>query len=181
VVARYALQPQLDYVSAPALVQAVYRRAIAANESPYTLLPGKVNLFAAGEFIGSTRLELTPPNGEIELFLGVDDRLKVERDLKRREVDKTIIGGKRRIRYGYEICLENLLDVQAKITLHDRFPAARHEEIKVRLESCEPKPTRQSELNLLEWEFELAANEKKTVRFDFTVEHPQTMEIRGLP
>ncbi len=181
VVARYALQPKLDYVTAPALVQAVYRRASAANESPYTLLPGKVNLFAGDEFIGATRLDLTPPQGEIELFLGVDDRLKVERELKRREVDKTIIGGKRRIRYGYEICLENLLDVQAEITLQDRFPVARHEEIKVRLEACEPKPTSQSELSLLEWELELAAKEKKTIRFDFAVEYPQTMEIRGLP
>ena len=78
------------------------------NDSPYTLLPGASNLFAGDEFIGATQLEMTAPQGEIELYLGADDRVKVERELKRREVEKTIIGGKRRIHYGYEIRLENL-------------------------------------------------------------------------
>jgi uncharacterized protein (TIGR02231 family) len=180
-VARYNLPPKLDYVSAPGLVQAVYRRAKAVNASPYTLLAGKANLFAGDEFTGAAELELTAPQGELELFFGVDDRVKVERELKRREVDKTILGGKRRIRYGYEIRLENLLESQARLTVHDQIPVARHEEIKVKLEACEPKATSQSELNLLDWELELAAKEKRTLRFDFSVEFPQAMEVRGLP
>ncbi len=180
-VARYPLKPRLDYVCAPLLVEAAYRRARLSNDSPYTLLPGPANLFAGDEFVGATGLELTPPQAEIELYLGVDDRLKVERELKRREVDKTLLGGKRRVKFGYEIRLENLLDSPAAVTVHDRLPVARHEEIKVRLESAEPKPTRQSELNLLDWELSLAPKEKLTLRFDFSVEYPQTMDLRGLP
>src|SRR5512138_2203778 len=90
-VAIYKLKPRLDYVTAPLLVEAAYRRARVANDSPYTLLPGPANLFAGDEFIGATALELTAPNGEIELYLGVDDRVKVARELKRREVDKTLL------------------------------------------------------------------------------------------
>ena len=180
-VARILLKPDLDYVTAPKLVEAAYRRARAANESPYTLLPGGVNLFAGDEFIGSTRLELTAPGGEIEVFLGPDDRLRVERELVRREVDKRLIGGKRRIRYGYEIRLENILPHLAKITVHDQIPVARHEDIKIRLEEASPTPTKQSELNLLEWELDLEAGEKALVRFDFSVEHPAEMELGGLP
>jgi hypothetical protein len=97
----------------------------------------------------------------------------------RRELDKTLLGGRRRIRYGYEIRLENLLGSQAKLTVHDQIPVARHEEIKVKLESCEPRATTQSELNLLDWELELAAKEKRTLRFDFSVEFPQAMEVGG--
>jgi uncharacterized protein (TIGR02231 family) len=180
-VARYNLPPALDYVAAPELVQAVYRHAKVSNASPYTLLPGKSNIFAGDEFIGATALELIPPQGEIELYLGTDDRLKIERELKRRAVDKTMIGARRRTHYGYELRLESLLDTTATITVHDRLPVARHEEIKVRLESAEPKPTRQSELNLLEWVLTLAPSEKRTLRFDFSVEFPQEMQVRGLP
>ncbi|MGE5222154.1 MAG: mucoidy inhibitor MuiA family protein [Omnitrophica WOR_2 bacterium] len=180
-VARFNLQPELDYVSAPRLVQAAYRRAKVTNQSPYIFLPGQVNLFAGDEFIGSTSIELTAPLGEIELYLGVDDRVKVERELKRREVDKRFIGGKRRIQYGYEIKLENLLPVPATVVLHDQIPVGRHEDIRVRLESCEPKPTEQTQLNLLTWEFELAPQEKRTVSYEFSVEHPQVMEVIGLP
>ncbi|MBN2547714.1 MAG: mucoidy inhibitor MuiA family protein [Anaerolineales bacterium] len=180
-VARYSLPPKLDYVSAPKLAEAAYRRAKVTNDSLYTLLPGAANLFAGGEFIGTTRLDLTAPQGMIELYLGADDRLKVQRELKRREVDKTLIGGKRRIHFGYEIRLENLLPGEAHITIHDQLPVSRHEEIKVRLDSADPKPAQQSELNQLDWELTLFAREKRTIRFDFTVEYPQDMSIAGLP
>ncbi len=176
-VARFNLPPELDYVAAPKLVEAVYRRAKTTNDSPYTLLPGPANLFAAEEFIGSTTLDLVAPQGAIELYLGVDDRLKIERELKRREVDKSLIGGKRRVRFGYEIRIENLLPVQAKLTLHDQIPVSRHEEVKVRLEAAEPKPASQSELNLLDWEFILSPEEKRIVRFDFVVEYSQGLDV----
>ncbi len=180
-VARYALEPKLDYVSAPKLVAAAYRRAQVNNDSPYTLLPGAVNLFAGEEFIGATRLELTAPGGELELYLGVDDRVRVERELKRRDVDKKFIGDRRRLVYGYEIKLKNLLPVEASVTLHDQVPVPRHEEIKVRLELAEPKPIEQSELGLLRWQLLLKPGEERKVRFDLTVEHPRNMPVSGLP
>jgi len=180
-VARFKLTPELDYVAAPKLVEAVYRRAQVTNDSPYTLLPGLANLFAGDEFIGGTELELVAPQGEIELYLGTDDRVKIKRELKRREVDKKFIGDRRRLHYGYEITLENLLPVEVKVMLHDQIPVPRHEDIKVKLESAEPEPTEQTELNLLDWALTLAPGEKRVVRFDFTVEHPRGMSLVGLP
>ena len=180
-IARYELAPALDYVAAPKLVEAAYRRARVTNDSPYALLPGPANLFAGDEFIGATKLELTPPQGEIELYLGVDDRIKVERELKRREVDRKLIGDRRRLQYGYEITLESHLAVEAHVTLHDQIPVSRHEAIKVRLESADPRPSAQSELNLLDWDLVLKPGEKRAVRFDFSVEHPREMSLVGLP
>jgi hypothetical protein len=96
-------------------------------------------------------------------------------------VDKTILGGKRRFHYGYEIRLESALPSPATVTLRDQMPVSLHEEIKVRLETTEPRPTKQTELNLLEWELALSPRQKLTLRFDFSVEFPQTMEVIGLP
>lgn len=180
-VTHYTLSPRLDYVLAPRLVQAAYRRATVVNDSPYTLLPGSANLFNRDEFVGVTQLELVAPQGEIELYLGVDDRIKVERELKRRSVDKRLIGGKTRILYAYEIELENLLPGEAQVTLHDQIPVSRHEEIKVKLESADPRPTDHTELNLLDWELVMQPKGKSTIRFDFSVEYPHEMEVGGLP
>jgi len=180
-VARFELAPELDYVTAPKLVETAYRRAKVTNDSPYMLLPGAANLFAGDTFIGTTELELVAPQGEVELYLGADERVKVERELKRREVDKRFIGDRRRLSYGYEITLENLLPVEARVILHDQIPVPRHEDVKVKLEFADPKPTQQTELNLLDWELVLAAGESRVVRFDFTVEYPRTMSLMGLP
>jgi uncharacterized protein (TIGR02231 family) len=180
-VARFELAPRLDYVTAPKLVEAAYRRATVTNDSAYTLLPGSTNLFDGDEFIGATKLELIAPGGELELYLGTDDRVRVERELKRREVDKKLIGDRRRLRYGYEVRVENLTATEARITLHDQIPVPRHENIKIKLEFAEPKPTEQTELNLLEWALMLEPGRKQVVRFDFSVEHPREMRLVGLP
>jgi uncharacterized protein (TIGR02231 family) len=180
-IAQYQLEPLLDFVTAPKLVEAAYRRARVKNDSPYTLLPGRANLFAGEEFIGTTSIELIAPQGDLEIYLGVDDRLHVERELKRREVDKKLLGGRRRMHYGYEITLHNLLPGQARVTVHDHLPLSTHEEIKVKLAAANPPPKKQTELNLLDWEFILEKGEKQTIRFDFEVETPQGMELLGLP
>jgi uncharacterized protein (TIGR02231 family) len=180
-VARYNLSPKLDYTTAPKLVSAAYRRAKAANESDYTLLPGQVSLFAGEEFIGSSRLELIAPGGEMELFLGADDRVQVERELTRRQVDKRFASSKRRIHYGYEITVHNLLSTTATVTLFDQLPNATHEAVNVHMESAQPEPSKKTDLNILSWDIVLEPAEKKTVRFEFSVEHPQDMVVTGLP
>ena len=181
IVARIGLKPALDYVSAPRLVQAVYRRAKLANNSRYTLLPGKANLYSGEEYIGGTALELTAPDGEIELYLGVDDRIKVERELKRRDVDKRLLGGKRRLQYGYQIEIENARSDEVHLMVQDQIPVSGHEDLKVKLESANPKPDRQTELNLLEWDLVMEPRSKQTLRFDFSVEYPQDLHVIGLP
>jgi len=180
-VARIGLELELDYLTAPRLISAVYRRTKIRNESKYTLLPGSVNLFDNEEFLGVTRLELVAPQGEIELFLGVEDRLRVERETKRLEVDKRLIGSRRKVISGYTIKLENFLPDRARLTLQDQIPVAGHEEIKVRLEESTPHPTRHSEMNILEWELTLEPGGKQVVRFDYSVEYPQTMDLPGMP
>jgi len=178
--ARLSLLPKLDYVSAPRLAPAAYRRVRVTNDSPYVLLPGPAGLFAGDEYLGQAQLELSAPGAELEVFLGVDDRIRVERELKRRDVDKTLIGGRRRVHFAYEITLENLREVEVRLLLHDQLPVPGHEEIKVRLENAEPRPSQQSELNLLDWELTLPPGQKRGVRFDFTVEYPQGMEVVGI-
>ena len=180
-VARFKLPPRLDYLSVPCVSEAVYRRVRIKNDSPYTLLDGQASLFVNDEFIGTAPLSFTAPQAELEAALGVEDRIKIKRELKRREVDKRLIGGRRHQVFGYELLIENLMPVQINIRLDDQYPVARHEEIKVKLEACEPKPSEQTELNLLKWELSLSPAEKRTLRFDFSVDSPQGTDVVGLP
>jgi uncharacterized protein (TIGR02231 family) len=175
------LKPRLDYVCVPKLAEAAYRRATVTNSSEYLLLPGAANLFVEGDFAGNFALNKAAPREEFELTLGVDDRIFVKRELKAQSVDKTFIGDRRRMRFGYEIELRNLRTTKVEVELHDQMPLARHEQIKVRLESADPKPNEQSELNELTWKLMLAPNDKRLIRFDLSIEHPVSMTVSGLP
>lgn len=180
-IAQILLTPEIEYLSVPKLSTAVHRKSETTNDSPYTLLPGKASIFSEDEYIGKTELELTPPQGTLELSLGIDDRVKVERRLEKRDVDKRLIAGKRRVRYGYEIDVSNFIDTPGKITVSDHIPQPRHEEIKVRLESCEPDPDEHTELNMVEWKLEIPSGGKQTIQYEFTVEYPPEMNVPGLP
>ena len=184
------LKPRLDYVAAPRLVQQAYRRARVANDSEYTFLPGRANIFYEDEFVGSTTLgakkpglplQTIAPSQEFELFLGADDRVKVERELVARDVDKKLIGNTRRLHFAYRITVQNLCDRTERIVIADQIPVARREEIKVKLDLAEPKPDELTELGLLRWELELEPKREQNIRFGFVIEHPRDLTITGLP
>lgn len=176
------LRPDLDYVTAPKQEPVCYRRATLKNDSPYTLLPGPAQLFEGDEYLGATQLEFVAPQQTFELALGADERLRVERELAAREVDKAfLLGDRKRIRYAYTLKLENLRDTPQVVFVRDQLPVPRDEQIKVKLDSADPKATEHSDLNQLEWKLTLDRGAKQTIRFDFSVEFPKALEIIGLP
>jgi uncharacterized protein (TIGR02231 family) len=124
---QFRLDPKLDYLAVPKHTDAVFRRVTVSNTSPSPLLDGPVNLFVGDEFIGKNQIEYTPTNGEIELLLGVEEGITIERTLEKRDVDKRLLRDNRQLRYGYKIELKNLLATEAKVEVHDQIPVARHE------------------------------------------------------
>jgi len=176
----FKLRPELDGVTAPKLEPVCYRRARVRNESPYTLLPGKVQLFEGDDYLGATELKFAAPGQELELALGADERIRVERKLVGRDVDKTFLADRRRIRYKYRIEVENLRDTPQVVFVRDQLPVPRHEQVKVKLEAAEPRPARHTDLNQLEWKLTLEKNAKQVVQFEFSVEFPRTLDVVGL-
>ncbi|MEJ2750360.1 MAG: mucoidy inhibitor MuiA family protein, partial [Anaerolineae bacterium] len=83
---QFTLPPQMDYLAIPKHTDAVFRRATLTNSSPSPLMSGPANLLVGEEFIGSSKIDYTPVNGEIELLLGVEERITVEREMVKREV-----------------------------------------------------------------------------------------------
>ncbi|HEX9988635.1 MAG TPA: mucoidy inhibitor MuiA family protein [Chloroflexia bacterium] len=175
------LDAQLDYVTAPKLAAEAYLRAKVRNTSRFILLPGQASIFHAADFVGRTMLELVAPNEEFELQLGVDDRVKVERELTERATAKAaLLGSTKRTHFAYEITLTSHLAAPARILVSDQLPVPRHEEIKVKLQSATPPPTEQTGLNILKWDLELQPQQKQKITFSFTVEHPRDMVLTGL-
>ncbi len=176
------LPPRLDYVAAPKLVEQAYRRATISNDSHHVLLPGQVNIFHGTEFVGRTDFEdAIAPGQEFEVYLGVDDRISVKRELVESRVDKKFLGNDRRLLYGYKIEMENLKSCAEKITVRDQLPVPQHEAIKVQPGRIEPQPKEQTNLGLIEWDLSLEPKEKREIHLDFRVEHPRDMKVIGLP
>lgn len=171
---------QADYISMPRLVSMAYLQTTITNPlTGVTLLPGNANIFRDNSFVGTTELENIAPGQEFKVNLGIDEGLKIERDLVERQVDKKLIGNNRRTTYAYRLMITNLSDRTAELTLTEQLPISRNELLKVRLTRSNPQ-IQIGDLGLLEWSLTLEPNSPQELYYQFTVEQPPDLTIFGL-
>ncbi|MBE9162256.1 MULTISPECIES: mucoidy inhibitor MuiA family protein [Microcoleaceae] len=171
---------KLQYIAVPRLVSFAYLQAIVTNPmTSATLLPGKANIFRDNTFVGTLQLDNISPGEEVKLNLGIDEGLKIERELVERQVDKKLIGNQRRTSYAYRLIVTNLQQLPVNLTLKEQLPVSRNEQIKVRLSVTNPK-IEAGEMGMLEWIMSLPPQAKQELDYQFVVEHSPELTVMGL-
>jgi uncharacterized protein (TIGR02231 family) len=171
---------QFEYMAMPRLVSFAYLQATAKNSADgATLLPGKANIFRDDVFVGTSQLEHIAPGQEFKLNLGIDEGIKIDRQLSERQVDKTFLAGNRRISYAYRLKITNLLNRVNHIQINDQIPHSRTEQIKVKILKILPQ-IQPGELGRLVWELDLPAHGQTEINYQFSIEHPDGVRVQGL-
>lgn len=178
-IASFDLETELDYITAPVRSTDVHLRATVVNSSEHTLPAGRAAVFHEADFVGSTALPLWAPGEDVELALGLDDRIRVERKLVRRTASKATLGSTRRREVEYETKIENHTPRTARVTVLDQLPVARDHEITVKLAGTEPEPAETTDLGVLTWKLNLAAGAEVEVKLGFRVETAKSVELTG--
>jgi uncharacterized protein (TIGR02231 family) len=167
------------YVAIPRLISLAYLQTTIANPlSGVTLLPGKANIFRDNTFVGTTQLDNIAPGQEFTLNLGIDEGVKIERNLVERQVESQV-GERQRTVYAYRLTVANLREHDTELTLLEQLPVSRHRQVEVHLIHCKPQ-IRVSELGVLQWSLPLPARSSQELSYQFAVEHPAKWTIVGL-
>jgi uncharacterized protein (TIGR02231 family) len=174
------LSAKLDHLTVPVVAPEAYLRATVVNSSELLLLAGQARVFRGGSYSGTTDLPVVAPGEEFELHLGVDDQVRVERELRRRHTSKAMLTGTRTVDIGYEITVANHRTDSARVQVTDHIPVSEDGDVKVRLREASPAPAGQDDLGELTWNLTLAAGQSAAVRYRFTVEHPADATVAGL-
>lgn len=175
------LKGQLDLVIAPRQSSSAIKRFKAINNSDYLLMPGLIHLYDESLYAGKTTIEVVPVGAEMELCFGTDDNVKIERELVKRQVNKKVLQERKLNLYAYQIKITNNTNTVKKTEVLDQIPVSKHEEIKVKLEESRPQPTSTDDLNRMTWFVNLAPYETKTILYEFSVDSPKELIVRGLP
>jgi uncharacterized protein (TIGR02231 family) len=173
------LPTRLDHVTVPLRGPEAYLRATAVNTSEHTLRPGPAAIFHDTEYVGTTTLEPWAPGEEVELALGVDDRVRVERELVRRAAGKAILGGTRRHEAAYKITIGNYGARPASVTVIDQIPVSRDDAIVVKEVQLEPKPAEQTDLGEVTWKLSLEPNKTADLTIAFRVDVAKGVKLSG--
>ena len=178
-IASLDLETELDYITAPVRSTDVHLRATVVNSSTHTMPAGRAAVFHQADFVGSTGLPLWAPGEEVELALGLDDRIRVERELVRRTATKATLGSTRRREVEYETKIENHTPRAARITVLDQLPVARDHEITVKPITASPEPSETTDLGVITWKLDLPPGEQTTVKLAFRVETAKSVDLTG--
>lgn len=170
---------RLDHLTAPVLGPDVHLRATLANPSGHVLPAGPVSTFLAEAYVGTTALETTAPGAEIELALGVDDRVVVERELESRTAHKARFGAQRAAVQRWRTTVTNRRTAEVRVVVRDRLPVSRAAEVKVVDVELVPEPAERDDLGRCEWVAVIPAGGSWEATVRYGVEHPKDVAVTG--
>lgn len=178
----HTLPAQFSLATAPKVQPVVVHRAVLRNESHHPLLPGPIDLFNKGGYLGTTRLDRTAEHDDLKLAFGLDENVKVKRVVLKEQSSQTgLFGSNRRLEYGYRIELSAAGSKATKVEVQEHVPVSELDDVKV-LVAKETTPGAQlvAADGIMTWTVPLQPGEKKNVELHFTIDIPSSYDSGGL-
>jgi hypothetical protein len=105
------------------------------------MLPGPVDVFVDGLLDVSTPWAGSAGGNTIEVDMGVEDRLRLARNVRYTEETAGLLGNHRRLHTHIEVEIASGMSTTTEVTLYDRIPIAGSDDVTVEATKAEP-PTK---------------------------------------
>ena len=181
------LKAKFEYSTYPRLSPFAYLGTRVTNSSKLQLLAGRVNIFLEGDFVGSSSIDNIAPGEEFDLYLGVDENVKVKRECLEKRVDETLIAGipsrTKRITLKYKVSVENYKSKTINVRLFEAMPVSQDERIKVKIKDVSLQPDEKDwkdRKGVWLWKLKLEPKAKQEIFYTLLIEHPRDMQVEGL-
>lgn len=181
----YAVASKLEIHVKPQLSGDAFLVAKSKLKGETPILPGQVNLFRDGAFVGQSRTKLLRPDEETDFYFGIDDQVSVKRKvLKDERKEAGVISRDTVLERNYATEVQNLHKDPIMVVMKETVPAPRNEKIVVEIgketTTAGYKDNSDNIKGMLYWEFPLAAKEKKELKLGWTLSWPKDFNLSGL-
>ncbi len=169
----------LSYETVPKLDARAFVRAKVKNSTNAAYLPGPLNVFLGGDFLGKSIMEPAAPGQEFTLSLGADDRIKIKRERIHEKTKDAFFSKKIILSNAFRITVENFTGARQTITVIDQIPVSQDASIEVREFEAKPAPAEKSEeKGELRWKLDLDHGRKQAIEFSYEIVFPEAVSIR---
>ena len=173
------LKPKLSWAIVPRLNESSFLKGKIKNESKFTFLPGKINIFVNDSFIGKSGIKMINPGQEFDLSLGRDPRVSAEFKLDNVEKGKKVT--KKYEKRLYTITISNNSDEDITIDVKDIIPKSiQPKKIIIKIIRIEPEPKEIKSDSIYTWQINIKKNEKAKIIEEWMVEYPEHQNVSGL-
>jgi uncharacterized protein (TIGR02231 family) len=144
-------------------------------------LPGIVNLYRDGTFVGQGNLPLLNPTETADLGFGADDLIKVKRDeIDRVSGEEGIISSSNVEVRAWDVTVKNLHTIAMPVRVIDRVPFTANKEIEITEAPAMTPPTSRDldkKRGVLAWDFTLAPQADNTLKTGYKISWPEGMRV----
>ncbi len=182
VIARSSYAAAMSYITIPKLSAFVYLQGKIVNEGLAPLLAGQAMVYVDGDYVGKTAIKPMAPGESADLSLGIDEGLKVKRELvKKYERNKGTLSKKQEMEDDYRIVIENFKQQAVKVKVVDQLPRPLQEEIELGDVKLSPPPEEwDKDKQQVSWTLEIKPGGKSELLLHFTVSSPRSARVIGL-
>jgi hypothetical protein len=165
-----------EYQCVPKLEKDAFLIARITNWEQYNLLEGEANLFFENTFVGKTLLDVRFARDTLEISLGRDQNVYVERNKIEDFTRKQFIGNNQVESRGWRLIARNNKSQTVKLVLVDRVPLSRTSEIEVQdVETSGGKVD--TDTGIVRWELQLQGVSTAERELRYAVKYPKNRNL----
>jgi hypothetical protein len=164
----------------------VYREAVQRNPFSSALLPGPVDVFVDGSLLTTSTIDFVGAGGTVRLGLGVEERVRIARNVRVEEESTGFLGGKTAVLHAVEIDVSSSLGHPVSVVVYDRVPVTEDKDVEIELTSARPRPDHYDQADRaapirggIAFSLELAPNQKDRIEFRYRIVFPAKNELTG--
>lgn len=130
-ISEHALEATYSYMAVPKLDRDAFLLARVTGWQKLNLVDGKANVHYADSYVGESFISTTGADDTLDLSLGRDRNVQLERKLKEEMTTTRLIGSDRKETSTYEITVRNNGTAAVWIDVMDQVPVSQDSDIKV--------------------------------------------------
>ncbi|MBP9080973.1 MAG: DUF4139 domain-containing protein, partial [Flavobacteriales bacterium] len=134
-VQEHNLSASYQHYATPKLEKDAFLYARTTGWEDLGLLSGEANVFFEGTYVGKSFLDLGTPKDTLEISLGRDKGVVVERVKRKNANDKALLGSTRTATVAWDLTVRNTKGTTVDLELRDQYPLSPQSEIEVKLAS----------------------------------------------
>ncbi|MGQ9678783.1 MAG: mucoidy inhibitor MuiA family protein [bacterium] len=179
---QFTLPARFEYYTLPLRDEKVFLTAQLSNTTDLILLSGEASTYVNEEYTGQTSIPTIAPQESLTTGFGIDERIKVKRELVKTFKTRTgLLNKTERVQFVYRTTVENYHPKPIKIKIVEQLPVSQQKEIKVNLTQVAPKPTEQdNDQGTLTYIIDITSGKKFEINLEYNVEYPAGKQVGGL-
>ncbi len=130
---RFEMPAEYTYFAVPKLDKDAFLAARSTGWGELNLLPGEANVYFEGSFVGATFLNTVSTDDTLDISLGRDKRIIIEREKNKDVTGSGIFGGNKTRQFSYTISLRNIRKESVKLILEEQIPVSKQKDIDVKV------------------------------------------------